>query len=529
MGLHPVQNIFVLGEHLSTFGNPNHLGGYLAIIFPVVVVLGLGAKRWSWRVAGGVVGIVLLVELVRTVARGAWVAVILATLVLAAFVAPELRRRALMIVGGGAGALLVVVAGVAASGRRFLAQPLSSLFQSGGGTSVWQRLEIWKTAVHIALKNPIAGIGPDDFGLVYPKYQSASWVKTLGATYLVNGAHDIFMNVLADQGFVGVALFLAILAAIALRCASAWRRCRATERGENPDAATKERARSLRVTLGVVSASMTAYLVQGLFNVQQVGLSFTFWFLVGLLAVLSRAAGVPGTLRPAALVSVEENNSMVRHERADVVPQGAQEREPRRPGSPPSFVPWQTGLAALLVIAVVVVTSLGADGPYRADNDYWAAHSSITEAPATSASSQPHTEVGPKFFADLQHAAALNPWEPTYPALEGTVYEEIATNATGASAEHAALTDLDQARHLFAEAVAREPLDSPDILNEADVDGYLSEVQPAEARSDLTAAAALARRAISQNPLNNDYVAFLKQVLAAEHPKVNKKPVPKRS
>ncbi len=56
--------------------------------------------------------------------------------------------------------------------------------------------------------------------------------------------------------------------------------------------------------------------------------------------------------------------------------------KPRRPGSSPLFVPWQTGLAALLVIAVVVVTSLGADGPYRADHDYWAAHASLTEAPA---------------------------------------------------------------------------------------------------------------------------------------------------
>jgi O-antigen ligase len=506
------------GNIFSTFGNPNHLGGYLAIIFPVVVVLGLGAKRWYWRVACGVVGVVLIVEVVRTVARGAWVAVVASALVLAVFVAPELRRRAPIIVGGAVGALLVVVAGLAAFGHRFLAQPLSSLFQSGGGTSVWQRVQIWRAAVHIALKYPIAGIGPDNFALLYPKYQSAAWVKEVGATYLVNGAHDIFMNVLADQGFVGLALFLAILAAVALRCVGAWRRCRATERAEKNDVAAKERARSLRVTLGVVSASITAYLVQALFNVQQVGLSFTFWLLVGLLAVLSRGAGVPGTLRPAVLLSPETNDLLVGHE-----------GEPRRPEPSPLFVPWQTGLAGLLVIAVVVVTSVGADGPYRADHDYWAAHTSLTEAPATGTSTQAHTEVGPKFFADLQHAAGLNPWEPIYPALEGTVYEESATSASSASGAQTVLTDLVQSRKLFAEAVAREPLDPQDLVNEADVDGYLSVIQPTEAHSDLTAAAALARRALSEDPLNPNYQAFLKQVLAAEHPKVNKKPVPQRS
>ena len=88
------------GNIFSTFGNPNHLGGYLAIIFPVVVVMGLGAKHWYWRSAGGIVGAILIVELVRTVARGAWVALVVAALVLAAFVAPELRRRAPVIVGG---------------------------------------------------------------------------------------------------------------------------------------------------------------------------------------------------------------------------------------------------------------------------------------------------------------------------------------------------------------------------------------------------------------------------------------------
>ena len=366
------------GNIFSTFGNPNHLGGYLAIIFPVVVVLGLGAKRWYWRVAGGVVGIVLLVEVVRTVARGAWVAVVVATLVLAAFVAPELRRRAPVIVGGAVGALLVVVAGLAAFGHRFLAQPLSRRFsRAAAAPPSGSGLKSGGPPFTSRSKNPIAGIGPDDFALVYPKYQSAAWVKALGATYLVNGAHDIFMNVLADQGFVGLALFLAILAAIALRCAGAWRRCRATERGETIDAAAKERARSLRVTLGVVSASITAYLVQALFNVQQVGLSFTFWLLVGLLAVLSQAAGVPGHAA-ASRSPVPGDKQPQWHERADA---DGTEGEPRRPGPSPLFVPWQTGLAALLVIAVVVVTSLGADGPYRADHDYWAAHTSLTPSP----------------------------------------------------------------------------------------------------------------------------------------------------
>ncbi len=97
---------------------------------------------------------------------------------------------------------------------------------------------------------------------------------------------------------------------------------------------------------------------------------------------------------------------MVRYERADAVSARSASPDVRLA---PLFVPWQTGLAALLVIAVVVVTSLGADGPYRADHDYWAAHTSVTEAPAAGTSSQPRTEVGPKFFADYAACCGAKP------------------------------------------------------------------------------------------------------------------------
>ena len=84
----------------------------------------------------------------------------------------------------------------------------------------------------MALDHPVTGIGPDAFALVYPRYQSASWVAGLGPSYLVNGAHDIFMNLLADQGFVGLALFLVILLLIGLRAVGTWRRLRRVEQDE---------------------------------------------------------------------------------------------------------------------------------------------------------------------------------------------------------------------------------------------------------------------------------------------------------
>ena len=133
--------------------------------------------------------------------------------------------------------------------------------------------------------------GPDAFALVYPHYQSAAWVAGLGPNYLVDGAHDIFMNVLADQGFIGLLLFLALLAYVSLRSIGAWRRLRTLERGETEADEVREEAQRHRITVAMVTASMVAYIVQAVFNVQQVGLSFSFWLLIGCSTVMALSGG----------------------------------------------------------------------------------------------------------------------------------------------------------------------------------------------------------------------------------------------
>ena len=94
------------------------------------------------------------------------------------------------------------------------------------------------------------------------------------------------MNILADQGFIGLLLFLALLVYVGLRSVGAWRRLRSLERGEARWRAVKDEAQRHRVTLAVVTASMVAYIVQAVFNVQQVGLSFSFWLLIGCSTVM---------------------------------------------------------------------------------------------------------------------------------------------------------------------------------------------------------------------------------------------------
>lgn len=495
----------------STFGNPNHLGGFIAMALPMVLVIGLGAPRWPWKLLTGALTMVMMAELLRTGARGAWVGAVVALVTTAIFFAPEVRHRRGLMIGGGAGVLCAAVVVGVVFGRRYLGEPLSKLFQTGGSSPVEQRFEIWRAALRIAVNHPVTGTGPDTFALIYPRYQSATWVKDFGATYLVNGAHDIFMNVLADQGFVGLLLFLALLLFIALRATATWRRSRAVERDENAAATSRDDARAIRHLSAAVTAAIVAYVVQAMFNVQQVGLSFAFWLLVGMLAALATAAGVPATLRPAALLfdrAVPDEHEPAR----PIRPAGKTAGTPRPAVSPPRgrqglVVKWQTVVATAVVTVVVALLSVEADLPWRADHDYWAA--ALLARPGSSSAP---TLLGPEFFAVIHKAQSLNPWEPSYPAYEATIYSNVSGNASKTSQ---AISDLTQSRHYLAKSVAEGPLWGPYPSSEADVDLALAGVQSADAVNDLTAAEALARQAIRDDPRDSSYRSLLSKIVAA--------------
>ena len=486
------------GDIFSTFGNPNHLGGYLAMLLPIALVLGTASKRLFVRVAAGVFVVAVLVELLRTAARGAWVATMAALFVLLLAVLPELKRRPLLMAGTGAAVLVVIGAGMAAFGRRLLHERLSQLFASGGHTPVQQRFDIWNVAFHLALGRPLVGIGPDNFALVYPQHQSAAWVRALGPNYLVNGAHNILMNILADEGFVGLLLFLLLIGTLVVKTIGAMRRFRHNEINEAVTDALRLEARRNRLITGALAAGVVAYLVQALFNVQQVGLAFGFWLLVGSLGVAWRAAGVPESIRPGVIVSpavVDDAEEDLKVERRPWRSRGRQRR---------GALPWPAIGTSVVVATALGFAWVGADGPYRADHAAWAADASIAAS---------GNQVTSTYFADMNHAMALNPWEPSYPAAEGATLLGAAPHVTQPAQ---LLSVLKRAQSAYARALKDEPLSGNAADGLATADEDLARADKANAAHYLRAARAAAAIALADNPRNAQFQALVHQLRIAK-------------
>ena len=161
---------------------------------------------------------------------------------------------------------------------------------------------------------------------------------------------------------------------------------------------------------------------------------------------------------------------------------------------------------------MVVLLALGVDGPYRADHDYWAAATSLSQ-PATSRRRKCAHLRGPTYFADMQHAMSLNPWEGTYPAAEATVLASAAEHADNVSD---ATNDLQRARQSSSPSRSGQPTVGPYAASEARVDQELATLPSSGTRAELAEAVSLLRKAIEDNPRDSVYHQLLAQTLAAE-------------
>jgi O-antigen ligase len=214
------------GRFEGTLGDPNLLAA--GLVPAVVLVFGLAAGRrgvW-WRGAAGAAVVVLGLGLAASGSRGA---VVGAIATLAAALAVVRRPRVAVVVAGSAIALAAIAAALWLNPS---AWARSSSLEAGSG-----RADLWKVAWHMAGDHPLTGVGPDN----YPEV-AGDYVRDVGPLQDVDliavephEAHNLYLQLLAETGVVGLALFVAFAVAC-LR--SAWRAAqRFTVAGDRADAA----------------------------------------------------------------------------------------------------------------------------------------------------------------------------------------------------------------------------------------------------------------------------------------------------
>ncbi len=207
LGWDPHQN-----RLLSTWFDPNFVGGFLAFISPILLGAALDQKSLR-KVFIPIVGIGLI-ALVLTLSRSAYLALITAVLVFGLF-------RSVKLLAGLGVALLLLVAVLPTVQDRFLSlvDSIASVTSDSytlPDASSRLRFEAWDEAWQLFLEKPILGQG-------YNRYKYAALelgtLKDLNI-HSASGSDSSLLNILATTGLAGFFPFLSIYLLLAIQ---AWK------------------------------------------------------------------------------------------------------------------------------------------------------------------------------------------------------------------------------------------------------------------------------------------------------------------
>ena len=203
----------------STFGNPNHLAGFIACLLPIGVIVVISDRSLIVRAITGAVLLGGLVCLVETSSLGGLGASVGALVLTGVLLIPELKGRRRLALWCGAGvAVAVALAFVIVGAQGTISHKLDAITKWSSGTSTAaQRVQYWHSAVDMAKDRPLLGWGPDTFGYLAPKYQTQKFVDAFGPDQVINAAHNTFLQTLATKGVLGLAALLFFLVWLALR------------------------------------------------------------------------------------------------------------------------------------------------------------------------------------------------------------------------------------------------------------------------------------------------------------------------
>jgi O-antigen ligase len=184
----------------SLFFDPNIYGRFLAIVMVAVTTVVLWARHRREVLIGAGVLAWLLAGLITSFSQSSIAALLLGMTVLAAY---RWDARATLYVAGALLAIVVVVVIAAPSSLHF------GLKGSGGSTSnaTSGRTKLIDGGLELFADRPLWGYGSGSFETEYKRHGNAS------AANAVSASHTIPITVAAEQGIIGLAVYVALLIA----------------------------------------------------------------------------------------------------------------------------------------------------------------------------------------------------------------------------------------------------------------------------------------------------------------------------
>ncbi len=252
----------------STLGQPLVLGGYLAMLLPLLLWLAL-RRRGGERIFLAAETVLAGAMLIATGTRGAYLGAIAGAVVAVAllFVMRGVTRRQLL------AAVSACVIAIAAVATLWVLGAVPARMRSAATLS--ERADLWRGGAEMAADRPLLGWGPDQFAVAYGPYRHSA-ERGSQSPYEAPAAspHSEIVMVLVAGGGAALVAYAALWAAVASVAVSI----------------PGGRRRNAGVAL---AAAMAGYAVQAQFSIPDSSLNLIAMALLGALAGISPPPRLP--------------------------------------------------------------------------------------------------------------------------------------------------------------------------------------------------------------------------------------------
>jgi O-antigen ligase len=198
----------------GTFGQPNPFAGYINMPLSITIAVFLLGRDWITRTFALLGTALLLAAELLSKSRGGEIALAATVLFIVIVGMPRLRPIASVVAIIGLGVLGVFLTGWVPDYVFLPIQKLLGTSQisftapSAADYSTAERLAHWIAGIHMFIDHPILGVGIGNYPDAYPQYYITIFVNSLGH------AHNYYINIAAETGFIGLIAFLLFLMAI---------------------------------------------------------------------------------------------------------------------------------------------------------------------------------------------------------------------------------------------------------------------------------------------------------------------------
>jgi O-antigen ligase len=201
-------------------------GAVLAMYFPVLIGLLLLRRMNTLLRALLYLGMIILVlGIILSYTRAAWVSIVVAAGVLVAMLM-RIQFRTLLMVGLAAGSflwfaqdeLLISLERNKQDSSDDLREHVESISNVSSDASNLERINRWNCAVELFKERPVFGWGPGTYQFVYAPFQRSADLTIISTNNADGGnAHSEYLGPLSEQGLMGMLIMLALVLLVSAR------------------------------------------------------------------------------------------------------------------------------------------------------------------------------------------------------------------------------------------------------------------------------------------------------------------------